>query len=197
MRQAIKKSDSKIILDGLNYKEGNSPNNKIITEILIQEQKMFCAYTDECITRTDAKDIEHFNPTLKGQPNDNYNNWFIVKHQWNIEKSDKWIKFQPILHPTALDFEERIVYFMGDYFAKSKDDIEAQNLVDLLKIDDTHLAKKRKEYIKNRKEHIELFKMEISSYFKELIMKEPYNVHYPRAIKEEFGIDILEMIKLL
>jgi hypothetical protein len=194
MRQSIKKSDSKIVLDGLIYVEDNSLNNKKLAEVLFKEQKMFCAYTDECITRTDVKDIEHFNPTLKGKPEDNYDNWFIVKHQWNMEKSTKWDKFQPVLHPTSFDFEERIVYFMGDYFAKSKEDTEAKNLIDLLKIDDTHLAKKRKEYIKNRKEHIELFNMKSDAYFKELISKEPYNVHYPRAIKEEFGIDILEMI---
>ena len=69
----------------------------MVAKILLDEQKKFCAYTDEYVSRTDAKDIEHFNPTLKGTPEDNYYNWFLVKHQWNKEKSYKWQEFQPIL----------------------------------------------------------------------------------------------------
>jgi flavodoxin len=194
MRRAEKKLDSKIVKNDLKYLEGNSVNNKKIADVLFDDQNMFCAYTDEYISRTDAKDIEHFNPTLKGTDLDNYNNWFIVKHQWNKEKSSKWEKFQPVLHPTANDFEERLVYFMGDYYAKSQDDIETINLISLLKLDDAHLAEKRKKYIKRRTEEIQLSKMEASLYFKELISEEPFHVHYPRAIKEEFGIDILGMI---
>jgi HNH endonuclease len=194
MRRAAKNSGSEILKQKLNYIPSDSANNKKIADILFAEQKMFCAYTDEYISRTDAKDVEHFNPTLKNTNQDNYNNWFIVKHQWNKEKSYKWGNFQPVLHPTATDFEERVEYFMGDYFAKSKQDIEAVNLVSLLKLDDTHLAEKRKKYIKRRREHIELSKMDATSYFKELISDEPFHVHYLRAIKEEFGIDIWGMI---
>lgn len=194
MRRAVKNPESEIIKQKLNYIPNNSANNQKISAILFSEQKNFCAYTDEYISRTDAKDIEHFNPTLKDTDQDNYNNWFIVKHQWNKEKSYKWEKFQPVLHPTAIDFEERIIYFMGDYFAKSNEDIEAVNLISLLKLDDAHLSEKRKKYIKRRKEHIELSKMNSTSYFQELILEEPFYVHYLRAIKEEFEIDIWEML---
>jgi hypothetical protein len=194
MRRVAKNPESEIVKQKLIYIPSNSANNKKIADILFAEQKMFCAYTDEYISRTDAKDIEHFNPTLKDTDQDNYNNWFIVKHQWNKEKSYKWENFQPVLHPADIDFEERVEYFMGDYFAKSKEDIKALNLVSLLKLDDAHLAEKRKKYIKRRKEHIELSKMDATSYFKELISEEPFHVHYLRAIKEEFGIDIWEMI---
>ena len=194
MRRAAKNPASRILEDNLKYISNNSTGNKRIVDILLVEQKMFCAYTDEYISRTDAKDIEHFNPNLKETIEDNYYNWFVVKHQWNMEKAEKWQKFQPVLHPTSADFEERIAYFMGDYFAKSKEDVEAVNLVSLLKLDDTHLAEKRKKYIKRRKEHIELSKMDVTTYFKELISEEPFHVHYLRAIKEEFGIDIWDMI---
>ena len=104
MRKSIKNPSSKIIADKLKYVSGNSANNKKIADILFAEQKKFCAYTDEYISRTDAKDIEHFDPTLKDTEADNYNNWFLVKHQWNKEKSYKWENYQPILHPTADDF---------------------------------------------------------------------------------------------
>lgn len=123
MRKAHKYPDSKIVTDKLRYVSGNSTNNKKIADILFEEQKKFCAYTDEYISRTDAKDIEHFNPTLKDNAQDDYHNWFLVKHQWNKEKSYKCNDFQPILHPTATDFEERIIYINGDYIAKSNSDV--------------------------------------------------------------------------
>lgn len=193
MRKVIKNPNSKIITDQLKYKSGSS-TNKQISEILLQEQKSFCAYTDEYISRTDARDIEHFNPTLKNTTQDNYYNWFLVKHQWNKEKSYKWDMYQPILHPTAKDFEERIIYIDGDYFSKSESDIEVKNLVRLLKLDDLDLAKKRKKYIKRKREEIEVFGQDALTFFSILIADDTCQVSYLRAIKEEFGIDIWVML---
>ena len=194
MRRAVKDPVSTIITGNLNYISNNSTNNKRIVDILLGEQKMFCAYTDEYISRSDAKDIEHFNPTLKDTDQDNYYNWFVVKHQWNMEKSEKWDKFQPVLHPTALDFEERIVYIQGDYVVKRKDDIEAKNLSDLLKLDDIHLANNIKKYIARKRDEIALNGNGEHDFFATLINADPCQIKYTRAIKEEFGIDILEMI---
>lgn len=64
MKKVIKNPNSKIITDQLKYKLGSSTIKKI-SEILLKEQKSFCAYTDEYIRRTYARDIEHFNPILK------------------------------------------------------------------------------------------------------------------------------------
>ncbi len=110
MRKVQKLPNSSILIEKLQYIPGNSSNNKKIAVILQQEQKRFCAYTDEYISRTGSADIEHFNPTLKGTPEDDYENWFLVKHQWNLEKSYKWKTYQPTLHPSAEDFEQRIIY---------------------------------------------------------------------------------------
>lgn len=194
MRRAVKDPASAIITGNLNYISNNSANNKRIVDILLGEQKMFCAYTDEYISRSDAKDIEHFNPTLKDTDQDNYYNWFVVKHQWNMEKSEKWDKFQPVLHPTALDFEERIVYIQGDYVVKKIDDIEAKNLSDLLKLDDIHLANNRKKYIARKRDEIALDGNGVYDFFATLMNADVCQIKYTRAIKEEFGIDILEMI---
>lgn len=190
MRKAIKDPNSKILTDNLNYISGNYVNNKQIADILFDEQKKFCAYTDEYISRTDAKDIEHFNPTLKDTLNDNYNNWFLVKHQWNKEKSSKWKDFQPILHPTSEDFEYRVVYLDGDYIVSSEDDILAKNLVNLLKLDDPALADKRKRYIKRKREEIKVFEQDEKAFFFALANADICQVSYLRAIKEEFGIDL-------
>lgn len=194
MRKAVKNPASKIISDNLKYVPDNSANNKKIAEILLKEQKNFCAYTDEYISRTDAGDIDHFNPTLKDTPDDNYYNLFLIKHQWNIEKSYKWENFKPILLPTADDFEERIIYRDGDYFAKSSSDLEAKNLINLLKLDDLGLADKRKKYIKRKKEDMIAYNQDKITFFTILINCDTCNISYPRAIKEEFGIDIWQMI---
>lgn len=194
MRKVVKYFDSIIIKDNLKYASGSTTNNKKVGEILLREQKYFCAYTDEYISRTDAKDIEHFNPQLKDTPEDNYYNWFIVKHQWNKEKSYKWDIYQPILHPTADDFEDRIVYFAGDYFAKSDLDVEAKNLVSLLQLDDAALANKRKKYIARKRSEIETFNQDPYSFFSILINADICQVSYLRAIREEFGVDVWVMI---
>lgn len=193
MRRIIKHPDSRIVVDGLMYKPQNSFNNKKIEVILSEEQKDYCAYTDEYISRSDAKDIEHFDPTLKGTPGDNYNNWVIVKHQWNKEKSNKWGDFQPVLSLIATDLEERILYADGDYIALS-DDLEARNLISLVKLDDVDLAMKKKQYIRRWKRHIIDFGLSPNDYFQVLLEENKCEVHYPRAIKEEFGIDIFEML---
>lgn len=194
MRRVIKKPDSKILKEELSYISGNSTNNKKIADILFDEQKKFCAYTDEYISRTDTGDIEHFNPTLKDTLSDNYYNWFLVKHQWNLEKSYKWGKYQPVLSPTAEDFEERVIYKDGDYIAKESDE-EANNLIKLLKLDDPTLAENRKRYIKRKREEMKAFGQDATSFFSDLISADVCRVSYLRAIKEEFGVDIWEMIE--
>ncbi|MCG8893109.1 hypothetical protein G1K97_02355 [Tenacibaculum finnmarkense] len=194
MKRSIKKVDSKIIKENLNYIVGNSANNKKISKILYKEQKGFCAYTEEYISRTDAKDIEHFNPTLKGKEADSYQNWFLVKHQWNKEKSSKWKDFQPILHPTDATFENRVLYEYGDYFLANSNDIEAKNLINLLKLDDLMLADERKKYIKRKKLEIEIYDVSPDNFFKTLINDHINGVNYLRAINNEFNINIWELL---
>lgn len=194
MKRALKIPGSKITSLDLKYISGNSYNNKKIASILFQEQSKYCAYTDEFLSRTDAKDIEHFNPTLKDTIEDGYNNWFLVKHQWNKEKSYKWNKYQPILHPTANDFEDRVMYINGDYIAKSELDHEAINLVKLLKLDDPGLADKRKKYIARKIEEMRVFGEDAEAFFTTLLKSDPCQVSYIRAIKEEFEIDILGLL---
>ena len=194
MRRAIKKIDSEIITQNLKYIEGNSTNNKKIAIILSQEQKSFCAYTDEVITRTDANDVEHFNPKLKGTPEDSYDNWLLVKNLWNKEKASKWDRFQPILNPNDEDFEDRVIYESGDYIAKTESDSEAKNLISLLKLDDAALADNRKKYINRKRDEMAAYDQNAEIFFKNLSEANPTQVSYPRAIREEFGIDILQYL---
>ena len=92
MKRIIKKENSEIIEEALKYIVGNSTNNKRISNFLFKEQKGFCAYTEEYIGRSDAKDIEHFNPTLKGKDEDSYQ--YLVE---SIEKFPKQEEFKKMI----------------------------------------------------------------------------------------------------
>jgi hypothetical protein len=194
MRRVLKNNDSKVIKTNLNYIEGNSNNNLKISKILYKEQKGFCVYTEEYLGRADARDIEHFNPNLKGTTDDSYSNWFLVKHQWNIEKSSKWEDYQPILNPTAIDFEDRIVYDSGDYRVSDLNDNKAINLIKLLKLDDIILADERKKYIQRKAKELLVYGVPAEDFFKILIEDDIKQISYLRAIQEEFNIDIWNMI---
>jgi hypothetical protein len=191
MKRVVKNNNSRIVTDGLKYVV-NGDNTKLRT-YLLEEQKGFCVYTETFLGRSDKKDIDHFNPTLKGKATDNYHNWFLVKSQWNSEKSNKWIDFQPVLHPTAIDFETRIVYNDGDYILSNQNDIEAKNLMSLIKLDDVGLATERKNYINRTKIEIKDFG-NAKDYFQFRVNIDINSIQFIRAIQEEFGVNVLEMI---
>ena len=190
MKRIIKNPDSEIITKKIIYKNGD---NKNLGKLLLKEQKRFCAYTEEYIGINDAVDIEHFNPNLKFKPEDSYYNWFMVKHKPNNIKRTNWI--EPILFPTAEDFENRLIYSDG-YFLHESEDIEAKNLIELLNLNDEIFVRNRKKYIDRRKEMIRTrgFEGNEINYFKELINTEIDLIKYLRAIQEEFGIDIWSLI---
>jgi len=194
MKRIVKNPNSLVLNEKLIYLSNG--NNSRLSEILLNEQKNFCAYTEEYISYNDARDIEHFNPNLKDTDHDSYNNWYIVKHLPNQRKLKKWL--QPILLPYDEDFEKRVIYNEGEYFAQP-DDIEADNLIKLLDLNNFHKVSIRKRYIKRRKEalselNIENNREEIKKYFQQIIDNEIERISYLRAIQEEFQIDIWNMI---
>ncbi|RIV22166.1 hypothetical protein DYU11_14085 [Fibrisoma montanum] len=188
MRRVNKPANSEILVKNLKYKNGG--DNRNLSEALCQEQHNICAYTETYLGRTDKKDIEHFNPTLKGRPNDSYENWFLVKAQWNTEKGAKWGQYQPVLHPTATDFEQRIIYFEGDYDAASSTDQEAVNLIRLLKLDDADLASTRKRYIKRLKSTISMSQKNPQDFIDDLLRTDPDALYFIRAIEEELNVKV-------
>ncbi|AQG80925.1 hypothetical protein [Spirosoma montaniterrae] len=165
-------------------------DNTSLRDALCQEQHSICAYTETYLGRSDKKDIEHFNPTLKDKARDNHENWFLVKAQWNSEKASKWHKFQPILHPTATDFERRVIYRDGTYQAASNEDEDAIHLIQLLKLDDPELAYERFCYIENLKENIGLSSKSAQQFIDSLIRSRPTLVYFIRAIEEELGVTV-------
>jgi hypothetical protein len=193
MKRVLKSPASLIISSNLTYKS-NGDNSKLGL-LLLKEQKGFCAYTEHYIGFDDANDTEHFNPNLKDQVEDNYYNWYKVKHLPNQRKTNSWI--EPILMPYAEDFENRVIYNEGEYFAKPNDN-EANNLIILLDLNNQKKVEDRKNYIKRRRESINDRKLttniEIREYFQDKIDNEINSISYLRAIQEEFKIDIWNMI---
>jgi CRISPR/Cas system Type II protein with McrA/HNH and RuvC-like nuclease domain len=188
MRRVNKPESSIILQDNLTYKVGG--DNKNLANALCDEQHNICAYTETYLGRTDKKDIEHFNPTLKDTSDDSYQNWFLVKAQWNGEKASKWARYQPILKPTDEAFEDRIIYFEGEYLAASLNDQEAVNLIKLLKLDDEGLAFERRCYLENLKETLDLSKKTAQQYIDDLLMTRPSLLYFIRAIEEELGVKV-------
>ncbi len=101
MKRIEKKDNSEVIIKNLKSPKDNFK----IREILEKEQSNFCAYTEYRLTAGFARDLEHFNPKIKNTNKDNYYNWFVVSHKWNNKKYTKWSNFQPILNPTAKNFD--------------------------------------------------------------------------------------------
>lgn len=185
MRQVKKIGDSIILKENITYKKGG--DNSKLKAYLLKEQSGYCAYTETYLGRTDKVEIDHFKPiSILTDGEDNYYNWFVVKAQWNSEKSNKWAKLQPVLHPTASDLEERIIYFKGDYIYAEGDE-EAKNLWKLVKLDDPDLAKQRKRYIRRKAIELECDGGRAIDFFHGL---HPEQISFIRAIEEEFGIDL-------
>jgi hypothetical protein len=192
MQRITKHPNSEIIIEALQYKP-NGDNSKL-RDVLFEEQLGYCAYTETYLGRSDKKDIDHFNPSKDFEDRNHYHNLFLTKAQWNTEKSDKWGKYQPVLHPTADDFEERIVYQDGDYFVAKESDMEAKHIYELLKLYDPDLASERKNYIRQKKELIKSSGLNAQEFF--TFMKENKNsIQFLRAIQEEFDIDIKSILK--
>ena len=188
MRRVDKSVTSKIIKAKLKYKI-NGDNSKL-AKMLCDEQYNICAYTETYLGRSDKKDIDHFDPTLKGQAADSYHNWFLVKAQWNSEKSNKWAAYQPVLHPTSVDFEQRIIYVDGEYYPVSADDTEAANLIRLLKLDDEKLADMRKRYVARIRETITWSGKMNQKFIDDLLLTDRDALYFIRAVEEEFNVKV-------
>ncbi len=147
MKRIVKNKNSEILKLNLSYSK-DSKKNKKIREILEKEQDRYCAYTETKIDATFSVDIEHFNPKLKYTDKDSYKNWFAVSHKWNNKKGIKWDNFQPTLHPTAKDLEQRLIYDedTASYICKIED-IEANNLMKLIDLNNSELVESRENYI--------------------------------------------------
>ena len=116
----------------------------------------------------------------------------MVKGQWNNEKGGvvRWQKFQPLLHPTHDEFEERVIYYEGT-FMWDEDDVEAENLIKYLNLDDEDLTGLRLNYIRRQRKNInDYYNGDAKAHFLHLLENDPEEVYFIRTIQEEFNIQL-------
>lgn len=183
MRRIYKRKDSPILQNKWVYKENAAVYNRKIMKALETEQGHFCAYTEERFNAAFARDIEHFNPNLKYTEKDSYKNWFAVSTKFNKEKSTKWDAYQPIMHPTDLNFNKRLWYEDG-YYQVNPSDKRAYHLRQYLDLNNEALVQERKNYI----DGLEEMKNDID--IENFLRKNPDFIRFPTAIETEFGITL-------
>jgi hypothetical protein len=191
MKRQIKNANS--LAKDVKYSKNG--DNSILREMLFNEQKGFCAYTETYLGRTDQKDIDHFNPSKDYEERNNYLNLFLCKSQWNKEKSNKWADFQPVLSPFNDDFEKRISYNkeLKLFEAADENDNEAIFLVKLLKLDDYDLSVERRKYIDLTLELMSYYETP-TIYFNKVVQKNLSELKFIRSLEEEFKINIWDLI---
>ncbi len=183
MRYLKKRDDSRVIKNQWQYPK----DAKTIRAELLKEQQGFCAYSERYIQNTDATDVEHFDPRLKGSLDDNYWNWYAVLHWMNQHKPRKIEPFEPILWPYSTDLNQRIQYKDGQFLAVNPDDKEASNLIQYLGWNCPELAKDRLNHIKRMRFAQKMFGQDRDR-FMAYLMGNPSNLSFFSALKVELGL---------
>ena len=145
MKFLKKDENSKILDENLNY--NTQSQRKRIRELLLSEQSGFCAYSERYVMKTDSVHVEHFDPRLKNEENDNYKNWYAVLAWINEHKPNKIEPYLPILQPSHPNLNNQIKYVNGEYRAIDKNDSEADNLIRFLGLNKYELYKDRLNHI--------------------------------------------------
>lgn len=184
MRQ-VKKIRSKIVTNGLKY--ATKAHRSKIIKLLLAEQGNYCAYTERRFASVDARDIEHFDPTLKGTVRDGYANWYGVLHLPNQRKSDKWATYQPCLKPCSAKVNRVYRYELATGIYKySLRNTEADNLARLTGLNAPGLPQDRKKYIA-RLQYIEAQQLALGLTLQDYLAKHPDDIQFRTAIETVFG----------
>lgn len=189
-----KTENSLVLKEELTYKAGQTGNNKRIKELLLQEQKNFCAYTEKYIQKMDACEIEHFNASKKYA--DNYYNYYAVLRSANLFKKDVEYAdasfFQTLFFQDSESFNRRIRYSGDGYYEESdENDQEARDLIDFLGFNHEYLYEQRKKHIARLKRNFK-----DASYTKEKCLEYFHDfqedLSFITAIEIHLGLDLSE-----
>lgn len=194
MKFLSKTSNSQILQKNLQYKENRATNNKFINELLILEQKNFCAYTEKYFEGLDSSEVEHFDASKKYA--DDYYNYYAVIRKANLYKKDEQYIgasfFQTLFFHNAENFRQRIQYIKGGTYEETdSNDQEAKDLIDFLDLNHPNLYDQRAKHIKRLKKsfHDASYDQEkCLEYFREY----PETLSFITAIEVELGLDLSE-----
>jgi hypothetical protein len=87
MKFLSKSKESIILAEGLVYRQNSSKNNHRLKEMLMVEQKGYCAYTEKYLQPLDSVEVEHLDAAKKYA--DDYYNYYAVIRNANLYKQDE------------------------------------------------------------------------------------------------------------
>lgn len=170
-------------------------DNSILREMLLAEQKNFCAYSEKYIDDLDTVEIEHFNPDKKG--NDDYYNYYAALRSCNAHNKRVYPDFKGSTFFISLFFQnneelaQRLEYRDGQYQETDETDFEMIGLIEFLGFN-------RQQLYNDRKKHIKLLKstFEDGNYTKEqqlnYFRNNPQQLDFITAIEIELELDLSE-----
>lgn len=183
MRYLRKSDNSQVLANDWQYPKDSE---KIRTE-LRNEQMGFCAYSERYMRRTDAVDIEHFDPRLKPTQNDSYWNWYVVLSWMNRHKPRNIERFEPILQPYSEDLRQRIQYQAGQFLAVDPDDQEADNLIKYLGWNSPEITSDRHKHVKRTRVVQQTFGDDQAA-FHSFLLSDTDNLSFFSALSVELGL---------
>lgn len=150
----------------------------------------FCAYSERRLKPLDSVHIEHFNPDLKGTPQDSILNWHAVIGWMNQHKPRRIEDFLPLPDISTWSFS-RVRYERGEFVCSEPDDVPTQNLIRFLGVN-------RPEVFAERRGHVEhlrrLQAMLGSEEFADLVSSSLDDLNFPTALEAELGLPVMDWI---
>lgn len=186
MRFFDKCSNSRILQEAWVYPK----DRRKIAEALRQEQLGFCAYSEKVLTKTDAADIEHYDPRLKPEPTDGYENWYYVGTQlnrWKPRKVDD--RFLPIHErPCLTDLSEKIDYRDGQFIPLDARDTKTRNFLRFIGANRPELFEERKRHIDRMIYVRETFGSDLAA-FLNMLHNDRQKLSFLTALEAELGLE--------
>ena len=183
----LSKNAVSVILDkGIVYRKGN---NEELRNLLLLEQKNFCAYTEKYVENLDSVEVEHFNSSIKYK--DDYYNYYAVVRKANLYKKDELYKNAPFFDSLFFqkDFDARIRFVAEDlvYEEINVGDTEAADFIDFIGLNYNDVYEDRKKHINRLKTIFSAIDDKIA-YFREYTTE----LKFITAIEGVFGVDLSE-----
>ena len=147
-----KAKSSIILIENLTYRKG--ADNSRLRNLLLEEQKHFCAYTEKYEEDLDSFEVEHFNSAIKYE--DDYYNYYSVLGKANKYKKDEKYPnapfFKTLFFHDINELNKRIRYIEGVYEEINKTDSEAKDFIDFIGLNDYSLYQQRNRHIERIKD---------------------------------------------
>lgn len=195
MKFLSKIPDSKILNEGIVYKLNG--DNSILRELLIKEQKNYCAYTEKYLQPLDQVDIEHFDASKKDTENDNYYNYYAVITTANKYKKDVKYKgatfFRNLFFQDSFELNKRISFANNIFFEIDEADTEARDFIDFLGLNHPKLSEERSKHIQRMKGYFDSSNYSLEK-IKEYFVQYKSELSFITALNAAFDYDFIELL---